>query len=225
MKEKVYQISQSIDEKRNRLKEKTERSFVIAIASLGNEQKQYQYDKNSGNVHPISYILYGVAGVSAIGAIFTGFTGIRIISLGLAVACAYGGYKISEGRNRKTPRPNHASSVNIGSLKNETMSKVLDIVKKTTNEWDEFMELKQKEIQSAIASSSLNEDKKNELSSKIFLHEVIDISISDFSSMINSATSISDVKQKLDVYKSQLLVSIDNAAQKQIAKYNSLCSL
>ncbi len=114
------------------------------------------------------------------------------------------------------------SDLNISSIKNEIISKIIDSVKKTSNEWESFMELKQKEVQSVIASSSLSESQKDELISKICLYEVIDINIFEFSSMVGSANTSSDVEQCIGSYKSRLFAAIDTASGKQIVKYNSL---
>jgi hypothetical protein len=220
MKEIINQINQSIEEKSNRLKEKTERYFAaINIPSSSNTQ-QSRNIKTNGSVPPISYVLYGIAGLSTVGALASES---KIMCLGVAVASAFGGYSISKKMGIKTtPVSRSSPNENIGFVKNEVISKVLDAVKKITEEWEEFMELKQREIQSVISTSSLNENEKDLLSSKVFIFEIIDISISEFSSMVNTSVSAIDIKQKLEVYKDKVVSAIDEAAAKQKDKYNSL---
>lgn len=163
-------------------------------------------------------MLYGVAGLSAIGAITSDS---KFMCLGLAAISVLGGYKLSQVGNADTSIQTVAVDT-IGSLKNEVVSKVLDSVKRTTKEWEDFMESKQKEIQTVLATSSENEEIKDAMYSKVFIYEIIDISISEFSNLINTSNSISDIRQNLSLYKVKLLSAIDNAANKQIAKYNSL---
>lgn len=221
MKEKINQLNQSIAEKRDRLKEKAGRYFDAIIIPSGTSSSQTRQDRDSKNesTPPISYILYGVAGLSAIGAMASDS---KILCLGVAAASAFGGYKLSKSGSKITSTHTTKTTLNISSFKNDITSKVLDSVKKITNEWESFMELKQKEIQSAIASSSLSDSQKDELTSKTYLYEVIDISISDFSTLMNSSVSALDVKQSLDSYKLKLLTAIDDAANKQMNKYKSI---
>ena len=84
------------------------------------------------------------------------------------------------------------------------------------------MDLKQKEIQNIIASSAFDDNQKDVLFSKIYLYEVIDISIADFTSKVKSIEKVSDLKIQLNSYKSKLLSAIDVAVNSQIAKYNAL---
>jgi hypothetical protein len=77
-------------------------------------------------------------------------------------------------------------------------------------------------MQILIDTSSFDDNQKDSMSSKIFVYEIIDISIADFSNMINSASNSADMKQILNTYKNKLLKAIDNAANKQITKYSSL---
>ncbi|MBR5716971.1 MAG: hypothetical protein IKX59_10325 [Bacteroidales bacterium] len=221
MKEKIDQIVLSIEEKRSRLKEKADRYFAtIEIPSEDASQSSKQ-KKNEEHVPPISFVLYGIAGLSTLAAFST--DDYKVLYLCIAAASAFGGYKLSKTGGVSTHSSSSKTFVNLGSLKNVIISRVFDSVKKTTTEWESFMELKQKEIQSTISMSSFNEAKKDEMFSQTFVFEVIDISLSEFSSMMNSAISVSDIKQKLADYKSKLLSSIDAAADKQIAKYKSLC--
>lgn len=217
MKGKINQINLSIEEKRDGLKEKVERYFTEITVPFSNERHLQRTRTKS--VPPISYILYGVAGVSAIGALCTGS---KVLCLGLAAASAFGGFKLSKSSADITSAVSHKSNLSMGTLKNDIISKVLDAVRKTTNEWECFMELKQKEMQNVISLSSLTDNQKDEMLSKIFIYEVIDINVSDFSAMINSSVSTFEIKTQLDLYKTKLLSAINDVASKQISKYNSL---
>lgn len=219
MKEKINQINRSIADKRDRLKEKAERYFAAIVLPSGTPAAQRQHTKGSGTTPPISYILYGIAGLSTVAALVSDS---KILCLGVAAASAFGGYRLSQSTSAGNTTSASNTSVNIGLLKNEIIAKVLDAVKKTTGEWESFMEAKQKEVQATIAASSLNDGQKDEMVSKTFLYEVIDISLSEFSSMMNAAASPSDIRHCLSAYQSKLLAAIDSAAQKQISNYDSL---
>lgn len=220
MKEKINQINQSIDEKRNRLMEKAERYFASIIIPSNSALQQRDVTTNSGNVPPIAYILYGIAGLSAVGA-FTSDS--KVLWFGVAAASAFGGYKLSK-RTTSNTVSTQSSNINVSTFKNEVASKVLDAVKKITQEWDEFMELKQREVQSAISSSSFSDSEKDSMSSKVFIYEVIDISISEFSSMMNMSRNMSEIKNNLTVYKENVISAINHAANEQILKYKLLVS-
>lgn len=218
MKENISIINQSIEEKRNRLKEKAERYFASITISPNCNQLQKEVTTTNGNIPPISYILYGSALLAGIGAIASEA---KALCLSISAASAFGGYKLS-----KCPTSNKASimhsNVNIGFIKNDVTSNVLDSVKKITQEWEEFMELKQREVQSAISSSSLSDSEKDSMASKVFIYEVIDISISEFSSAMNASTNTTDIKNNLSAYKAKVISAIEQAANKQISKYESL---
>lgn len=220
MKEKIEQVNLSIDEKRMRLKEKAERYFaVITIPSNAAPKQDQPYSSKKGTP-PISYLLYGIAGASAICAVTTGA---KLLCLGLAAASAFGGYRLSTPPKKSgNASASNCEHVNINAIKNEVTAKVLEAVKKVTNEWEGFMELKQKEVQAAIRSSSMDDSQKDAMLSKTFLYEVIDINISDFNSALNSASDAVAIKQHLNAYQTKLLAAIDAAANKQINNYNSL---
>lgn len=220
MKEKIIQINSSIEEKRNRLKEKVDRYFasIRTLSSESSPQQSLVTNKNN-SVPPISYILYGFAGLSVIGTLATNS---KLLCLGIAAVSAFGGYKLSK-QNSCTPHSiNTPTNSNIATIKNDVTSKILDSVKRITSEWEEFMEQNQKEIQNVISASSLSDSEKDTLISQVFIYEVIDISISEFSSMINSVSNTAELKQKMALYKSKLINAIDIAADKQIKKYKNL---
>lgn len=219
MKEKIIQINQSIEEKCDRLKEKSERYFASITIPSDTVSSQDHSANRSQSKPPISYILYGVAGLSAITAMVSDF---KIPLLGIAAVSAIGGYKLSKLGCSDSTKSSSSSNFNINSLKNEITSKVLNSVKNITEEWENFMELKQKEIQNVIASSALDDNQKDLLLSKIYLYEVIDISIADFTLKANSTVNISELKTLIDSYKFKLISAIDSVVIKQTSKYNAL---
>lgn len=232
MKEKINQINRSIEETRDRLKEKVERYFLAITVPNGQLPQQSVQRSKDAKTPPISYMLYGVAGLSFILTIASiaseaseaseASKASKLLYLVAAAACAYGGYKLSHKNKSNTSASSSSQVLDIDSLKNDVRTKVRESVTKTTKEWEQFMEMNQKEVQSAISSSSLNEAEKDSLLSKVYVYEVIGISLSDFLFMLNAAKDLSAIKQSIASYKAMLLDAIDKAAEKQIGKYNSL---
>ena len=229
MKEKINQINRSIEETRDRLKEKVERYFLAITVPNGQLPQQSVQRSKDAKTPPISYMLYGVAGLSFILTIASiaseaseASKASKLLYLAAAAACAYGGYKLSHKNKSNTSASSSSQVLDIDSLKNDVRTKVRESVTKTTKEWKQFMEMNQKEVQSAISSSSLNEAEKDSLLSKVYVYEVIGISLSDFLFMLNAAKDLSAIKQSIASYKVMLLDAIDKATEKQIGKYNSL---
>ena len=229
MKEKINQINRSIEETRDRLKEKVERYFLAITVPNGQLPQQSVQGSKDAKTPPISYMLYGVAGVAGLSFILMiasesseSSESSKLLYLAAAAACAYGGYKFSHKNKSNTSASTSSQVLNIDSLKNEVTAKIIESVKKTSKEWEQFMKMNQKEVQSAISSSSLSEEEKDSLLSKVYVYEVIDISLSDFLSMSSAAKDLSVIKQNIASYKAMLLDAIDKAAEKQIGKYNSL---
>lgn len=226
MKEKINQINRSIEETRDRLKEKVERYFLAITVPNGQLPQQSVQGSKDAKTPPISYMLYGVAGLSFILMIASESSesseSSKLLYLAAAAACAYGGYKLSRKNKSNTSASSSSQVLDIDSLKNDVRTKVRESVTKTTKEWEQFMEMNQKEVQSAISSSSLNEAEKDSLLSKVYVYEVIGISLSDFLFMLNAAKDLSAIKQSIASYKAMLLDAIDKAAERQIGKYNSL---
>ena len=229
MKEKINQINRSIEETRDRLKEKVERYFLAITVPNGQLPQQSVQRSKDAKTPPISYMLYGVAGLSFILTIASiaseaseASEASKLLYLAAAAACAYGGYKLSHKNKSNTSASTSSQVLDIDSLKNDVRTKVRESVTKTTKEWEQFMEMNQKEVQSAISSSSLNEAEKDSLLSKVYVYEVIGISLSDFLFMLNAAKDLSAIKQSIASYKAMLLDAIDKAAERQIGKYNSL---
>ena len=226
MKEKINQINRSIEETRDRLKEKVERYFLAITVPNGQLPQQSVQGNKDAKTPPISYMLYGVAGLSFILMIASESSesseSSKLLYLAAAAACAYGGYKLSHKNKSNTSASSSSQVLDIDSLKNDVRTNVRESVTKTTKEWEQFMEMNQKVVQSAISSSSLNEAEKDSLLSKVYVYEVIGISLSDFLFMLNAAKDLSAIKQSIASYKAMLLDAIDKAAERQIGKYNSL---
>lgn len=231
MKEKINQINRSIEETRDRLKEKVERYFLAITVPNGQLPQQSVQGSKDAKTPPISYMLYGVAGLSFILMIASESSEAsedskllysKLLYLAAAAACAYGGYKFSHKNKSNTSASTSSQVLNIDSLKNEVTAKIIESVKKTSKEWEQFMKMNQKEVQSAISSSTLSEAEKDSLLSKVYVYEVIGISLSDFLFMLNAAKDLSAIKQSIASYKAMLLDAIDKAAERQIGKYNSL---
>ena len=218
MKEKIQQINQTVKEKGERLKEKVERNFSVVVIP-SSVPTSIKHASTTQKIPPISYILYGVAGLSMIG-VFSSDS--KILCALLAAASAYGGYKLSKNNIPETNSQHINQYASVDSQKNEITTKVIDIVKKITKEWEEFMEYKQKEIQQTISLSDCSSSQKDEMTSKIFLYEVIDINLLEFSDALTNATSPSEINTKVEAYKKKLLSAIDSAVAKQVAKYDSL---
>ena len=216
MKEQINLINQSIKEKRDKLIDNVERRFASIVVPSGTQNTN---NAKGDSVPPISYILYGVSALSACGAIASDS---KLLCLGVAVASAFGGYQLSSSKKASKVTSATNSILNLDSLKNDISIKIIEAVKNSTNEWESFMEQKQKDVQTVIANSSLNDSQKDVMYSKVFVYEVIDISLSEFNSMMNLASNTADIKKCMDSYKSKLISAIDSVAIKQIAKYNSL---
>ena len=217
MKDYVAQMNFAISEKRDRLKERAERLLsAIEIPTVVASNNVHQTAKTP----PISYILYGVAGLSAIGALASDS---KIVFLCIAAASAYGGYKLSQNLTAESPSSFQTSDQSINNIKNEVSAKVVDVVKQITQEWDNFMTIKQREMQNAILNSSYSEAEKNNMTSKTFVFEVINISLLDFSNSISHIADTFALKSAVNVYKGKLLSAIDMAASRQMTKYSSIC--
>lgn len=218
MKIKVAELNQAIFEKAMRMKENIAGNFpVIKAPTLSSIPVSVR--NSDAKIPPISYLLYGVAGLSVIAAIMANSS--KLLYLGIGGISAYGGYKLSHFVNKKTENEALAE-VNFTQLKNAAITEVVNAVKKNIEEWSHFMEIKQKEIQGFIQNSALSPTDKNRLASKIYLYEVLDISISDFLSVANKSTGLEDLSRIIDAYKVRVMEAIDAAQIKQIEKYSSL---
>lgn len=240
MKEKIDLVNQSIGEKKEQLKKKADDDFgkmALCIDDLNIKEECSVSDIRTPWV-PKTLFIGSV--LSAGGAVIS-----KLISLNkrnktqnvnkvdkldnlfkiltfTGITLAGSGFVCSRLNKSKSLSPALAELPDLMSIKNEVVSKGIASVKKITGEWDKFMENNQKEIFKAIDSSHLNERKKDELSSKIFSYEVIDINLSDLMSMINKTCSLPEINENLEEFKEKLISAIETASHKQIAKYNSL---
>lgn len=155
----------------------------------------------------------------SLGSILSKVSGGMFLASLCSAAVGYILSKVISHDSSKTP--SH-ESLNIENIKNEVISKGIASVKYITNDWDDFMEKNQKELFKDIDSSSLSENEKDNLTSKIFSFEVVDINLSDLMSLINSAATLTDIVKGINDFKSMFIASIENTVNKQIAKYNSL---
>ena len=213
MKEIIAKINNSIDEKRGRIKEKVLKGFPKVPAS-----NTVNMQKNSDSVKtpPISYILYGLSSLSVIGAIVSDS---KALCLAIAAASAFGGYVFSRKPQKKVAI---RGGININLDKNDLIEKVVDVVKKSVNEWEEFTEQKQREIAQAIDNSSYTESEKSTMRSKIFLYEVIDVKMSEISASMKNVNTLPEISKVLNKDKEKYLYDIDNAVDTQIEKYRAL---
>ncbi len=223
MKKIIETINRSITVKCNQLKNEVNMGFS-SIVLPNSLPLAPQTSSSKSTTPPISYILYGVAGLSAIGA-FTasdnGSIGPKLLGLGFAALCAIGGYKFSKPAAKEevvTGSPN----INLDNYKNDVSSKVISILKKVSEEWDDFMQANKNQLQLAINNSELDATTKDEMMNKIFIHEVFDIRLADFNKHINLVNTITDLKTTIESFKEKVLTDIDNAVKKQINKYNSM---
>lgn len=218
MEENTKKIISAIEEKRERLKEKTTRCFTAIKIPTGQVSLEDTMSSKRNAVPPISYISYGGAVCSAIGAMSSDTKWPFLL---LTAGLAYAGYRFSN-KPGSSNRANHTGGHSLNDLKNTIMQKGLDVVKKTTTEWEEFIELKKVEMQNIISNSPMDANEKDVAMSKTYLYEVIDISVSEFSAMINAAKSSSDINHAIDKYKIEVIASIEKTVNRQIETYKTL---
>lgn len=217
MKERILNANSEIEAKGARLKQKVETYFAGmnfgTSANAGNHLEDKQAESSSA-----PYILYGVAGVSLLGVIASSF---KLVFLGISAACAYGGFKLSK-KSSGTNASAFVSSSDINVVRNYITERVVETVKKITSDWQEFMELKQREIRLAIDNLEISDNEKDELYSKIYLYEIIDIAMSEFYTMTSSSTTSSQLREQTMLYKKNIITAIENAVNSQIQKYSAL---
>lgn len=220
MNELVKQVNQSIDEKRERLKEKVANYLAATSVSVPTRQLSGRRSETTATTSPVSFLLYGLAGACVLGALFAES---KLLLLGIGAACGFGGFAISrpkQTRNSDDVIGNNDTS--IEAVKTDVHSKVLDVVKRTSNEWADFMEHQQKVILNAINTSNLNMAARDEMLTKTTLYEVIDISMIEIANKISAIKSNAEVRTCVESLKLLISNAIDTAADKQKAKYQSL---
>lgn len=214
----INNINQAIADKCNQLKNEIN-AGLSSIALPNSLPPAPQTNSRQTATPPISYILYGLAGLSAIGAL--SISGFRLIGLGIAAACAYGGYKSSQ-QKASTSVITGNPIINLDNLKIEVSSKIISVFQNVSREWDDFMQQTKNNIQNAINQSTLDSSQKDEMMNKIFIHEVFDISMADFNTRMNVVSSVAELKSAIEAFRSKLLNAIETTGRKQIEKYNSL---
>ena len=220
MKSKVNIIVQAVEQKRLELKRNVETLF--STISVQQPTNIVSAKPNKGKkTPPISYLLYGLAGISAIG-IISGDSGIsKLLCLGVSAASVYGGYRLSNSAPSNSVSAN--TICNIETVKNEIKSKIVGTIKRITTEWDDFMEIQQKELLSAIQDSDYSERDKDAMLSKVFVYEVIDISLSEVNRTISDVTDLESLKHQILHIKSRVITAIDESINQQVCKYQSVC--
>ena len=217
MEEKIKKINEDILKEKNRLKDKAELCFsAISLPSTSHAITT----NNKNQKPPITNILYGVAGLLAVGGLFSDGTASRLLCFGAAAASAYGGWKIGQNTSATSSSPN--PTIDFNSLKGDVTSKVIEIVKKLKSDWDTFMDGQQKSIQLSIQNSTLDEDVKDAMISKICVYVVLDISLSDFNNQMRNVSTVTMMRSVIDTFKEKVTAAIESASSKQIEKYNSL---
>ena len=217
MKEIIKKISEDINNKIRDLSDKTKMYF--AGINISSEVSTPAFDRPK-STPPIAYILYGIAGLSALGGFCFTNTIARVLCFGTAAASGYGGWKL--GQQNSSSTISDSSRVNINTLKNDVATKVLDSVKRIKSDWESFMETRQNELQTFIQNSNVDAEIKDSMMSKIFVYEVLDVNMSDFNKKMRDINDVAMLRSAVDSFKLKVVQAIECAAQKQIAKYNSL---
>ena len=218
MKTFIENMNQSIAAKCNELKNEVNKGLSAIILPNVFTPVPHTSSSQTGTP-PITYILYGLAGLSAIGAL--SISGFRIVGLGIAAICAYGGYR-SSSTNSKQKVVTGTPIIDIERLKSDVSSKVILLIRKVTDEWDDYMQHNKNNLQDAINQSTLDENLKDDMANRIFIHEVFDISMADFNARMNTARTVAEIKSVIETFRSKMLNAIESTGRKQIEKYQSL---
>lgn len=117
---------------------------------------------------------------------------------------------------------NETSSNNIQITKNEITENIISLINGINNDWEDFMTEKQKEVRELIQNSDRQPEEKDNLRSQIYTYEIIDIKISEIFDMINNCSDQYTLKKHLYEIKKKIIKAIQNAAEQQIKKYNTI---
>jgi len=213
----IKQVNASIASKGKELKQKASVKFADIESQIINARHSIPVQNRTNNIPPIAYILYGGAVVSTICAIATDS---KIISIVIAAACAYGGYKLSHGLNHNS----QYTQVINDDISNDTniTTSITSIVKTISNDWETFIDNQQKNIFNFIDNCDVDKNKKNLLFEKISVYEIIDIKLLDIINELKQKNSQEELLIALKRCEQITLSAIDDAINKQIQKYNSL---
>lgn len=220
MKSIIEQINQATLDKGVRLKEKTAQRLAALVSEIGLEKESVTSTTSKGRkIPPIAYLLYGAAGLCSMCALATDT---KLLWGVAAAASAYGGYHFSKSREGNISSSVGASPRNFDIIRNKVTSKVLDIIKLISQEWEEFMGTKQREVYLLIDNSTLSTEEKQEKLAQVFAYEVIDVSRADLIERMKTMTCFSDLKNAVTTFQHEVTIAIDKATHKQIEKYNSI---
>ena len=230
MKNIISNINSEIERKRDQLKNIVSHSFSeIVIVEKSQPVTSTQIARTQ--TPPISYMLYGTGGLSAIGALsMMGSEGSDDSQSRIGLLCAlsaisiFGGFFFSRksGNKSTTVRP---SVNNFNQTENKVKEKVGEIVKKTSQDFDDFLEQEKNQLQKAINDTQCNDSIKNQMRSKIAIHEILDIKTIDFMKLANASQNATQLQDAVDIYKRKMLQAIDDACKKQMSTYLSLLDL
>lgn len=219
MKEQLNKITDDINSKKHELLDKTE-SYFSGISIPSGETRPAP--ASSSSKPPITHILYGIAGLAAIGGCCSDGASARVLCFATAAASAFGGWKTGQKKVMRTDTAKSGNNVSINALKNDVTHKVLDVVRKIKSEWEGFMELQQDKLQKSIRDSSIDDETKDKMLSRIFVYEVLDINLMDFNEKMRGVNDLMALRSAVSSFKLKVTQAIENAAQKQISKYNSI---
>lgn len=218
MEEFILKVNHAINEKRGRLIEKTESYFAtIQIPlNLGQDNKQMV----SPQTPLVSKLLYGATGALVIGAV-TNFTesyfskGALLLT---AVGSAWGGYSLAAHVKAKGKLHKQPHSQSVFAIKNIIMAKVVDIVKKISQEWIDFISLQQKSIRLSVQCSNWAEERKENFLNRISVYEVVEVKLINISSVIDDVQDMSQLQSAISKCKQLLIDGLNRTIDKQLDK-------
>ena len=83
--------------------------------------------------------------------------------------------------------------------------------------------MQQKELQNAILNSDYSDQEKDDMLSKVFVYEVIDVSMSEINKTISAATDTYSLNRQIQLMKTLVINAIDLSLNQQVNKYQSVC--
>ena len=121
------------------------------------------------------YLLITAAGLAVAGA---AMEDARALCLTGAAVSAGAGVLISRKQTNNTPS---TPLINLSSLKVKLTSEVISASEAISNEWEEFIIARHESLKQFIESSTLEQDKKEEMLSKLYYYERIKVSYPEIS--------------------------------------------
>lgn len=119
-----------------------------------------------------------------------------------------------------------SSNINIDEEKAFIIEKCNRILDKTKSDWDQFMDSLKDEVQNMIKSSSISEEKKDELLSFTYYPETLSLStlnlIDKFDTVINGSNIVSQINSEKAKFANEVALSIKGTVNKQIEVYNKI---